>query len=128
MNRSWLTALSVIVALTLVAACSSRPEEPPPFPLPDQSCTVELTNRSGQATDVWYDPGRELVGMLPAGQKLVFGADCGHGSLSIYGEHHNAAGGRSGLTCSSVRLRPGETAEVSLNSPREICHDPAYVR
>lgn len=128
MIRPWLIAPGATLAVILAAACSSQPDEPPPFPLPDQSCNVELTNRSGQAADVWYDPGRQPVGMLQNGQKLLFRAACGHGSLSIYGEHHNAAGGRSGLTCSSVRLRPGETAEVSLNSPREICHDPAYVR
>ncbi len=126
--KSWLSTSGVTVAVSLIVACSSQPEQPPPFPQPDQSCSVELTNRSGQAADVWYDPGHEPIGMLQAGQKLVFGANCSHGSIAIYGEHHNAAGGRSGLACSSVRLRPGETAEASLNSPREICHDPASVR
>lgn len=121
--------LAACAALSLLAApaCASRTDEPA-FPQPGQTCSVELTNRSGDAADVWYDPGHEVVGPMSAGQSLVFGADCGHGSLAIYGERHNASGGRSGLACTKVRLRPGETAEASLNSPREICYDPAYVR
>lgn len=121
------TACVAIVALLIGSACARAAQERP-FPELAESCSVELTNRSGDAADVWYDPGHELVGPLSVGQTLVFDADCGHGSLAIYGEHHNAAGGRSGLTCAKVSLRPGETVEASLNSPREICHDPAYVR